>query len=310
MENNGHKWLVRIVMLFMAMMLVVPASGQGIIKRKKKSTATTTTKTTTNKKRRTTTNTNRNTRSYEYDDVDSVAVVEDDDDTPDPIEVKTKAGFTMYGIYTTNFTDNADGQKDIRESLNNTIKNSRTAYLTDKKACVIYGNNGYTTNGLNSELLSALKEYNNAKHTINDVAFTDNGYWCVIYGDNGWKGAIPKEMQDKLNEFNKAGETISSISICENGNFAVVTDKHFYASHENDMDVMKLAGKEYGHVNSVCITDKGIIVTCENGMIFLNVPNTIIERLKEIDIKPVVVRFTDSSTYIAIDADGRVACFM
>ena len=78
----------------------------------------------------------------------------------------------------------------------------------------------------------------------------------------------------------------------------------------NDMDVMKLAGKEYGHVNSVCITDKGIIVTCENGMIFLNVPNTIIERLKEIDIKPVVVRFTDSSTYIAIDADGRVACFM
>lgn len=312
------KAMMRMLVTILLCMTVCSVDAQNTIRRKgataskpATTTRTTTRTTTTTRKpaaRKPATRSTYN-RTYEY--ADSVAAApDDDDDENSPSEIRMAQGFPMYGRARMEYVDNADAQKDLKNALGN-YSNAKTACLTDHKGIFIYGGNGYHSSGLSSDMTSALSYCTKNKLVINDIAVTDIGWWCVVYDDNKYKGNLPENCKKTLDKYIKDGEKILSISISENGNYAIVTDKHYDASNEVDQKLISVAAERYGHINSVCITNIGSLITCSRGILFWDVPHNVIEMLQKQDGGiPTVIRFTDSGTYIALDGKGFKAWYM
>ena len=240
--------------------------------------------------------------------VDSVAA----DDEPlsnEPVELTMSSGYMLYGRVKSEFVDNAEAQKTIRERLSK-CDNAKTACLTDHAGIFVFGGNGYSSNGLSNDITEALHYCNKNKHTINDIAVTDVGWWCLIYDGNKYKGNLPAACKKSLDKYLSDGEKILSVSISENGNYALVTDKHYEASNDIDQRMLKNAVERFGHISAVSITNAGIIVTCQRGAYFWDVPHNIIELLQKQEGTPTVVRFTDSGTYVALNGSGFRAWHM
>ena len=241
----------------------------------------------------------------DYVVVDSVAV----DEENSPKSVLMASGFEMYGRVEKNYVDNAIAQKSLRESLQS-CQNAKTGCLTNEKAMYVYGGNGYSSNGISSEMLEALKYCNANRYTITDVAFNDNGLWCVVYEGNKYKGNMPEGCRKALDSYISKNDAILSVSFSGNGNYAIVTEGHFNASDTFDYNKMQQAVERFGHINSACITNRGIIVTCSRGILFWDVPENVINSLKAQNINPRVVRYTDSGTYMAFGVSGAPAYYM
>lgn len=287
--------------------LASSANAQQTIKRKGGTTSKP--KTVTPAKRRT----NSNTRTRVYDDivVDTVGIDEVDDGpgTSYLMELSMESGFKLYGRKYADYVDKADAQKDLAKDLQE-CKNAKTGCLTNHKGIYVYGGNGYNSNGLNSDMKDALSYCNKYKFTINDVAVTDVGWWCVVYENSLYKGNVPEDCKKALDGFIKNNEKILSVSISENGNYAIVTDSHYEASNSFDNKILGQAIERYGRIRSVCITNRGIMVTCARGIYFWDVPSNIIDKLQNRNGTPTLVRYTDSGTYMAFDGDGFQAFYM
>ena len=308
------KTMMRMLVTLLLCLAVCSVDAQNTIRRKGTTTnkpATTTRTTTPARKpaaRKPATRNTYSNRSYEDVYADSVAVAPDDDDD-EPSEIRMAQGFPMYGRARKEYVDNADAQKSLKDALSN-ISNAKTACLTDHKGIFVYGGNGYNSSGLSNDMVSALNYCTKNKLVVNDIALTDIGWWCVVYSDKKYKGNLPEQCKKALDQYIKDGESILSISISENGNYALVTDKHYDASNEVDKKLISVAAERYGHINSVCITNIGSIITCSRGILFWDVPHNVIEMLQKQDGIPTVVRFTDSGTYIALDGKGFKAWYM
>ena len=308
---TSFAWLA---VVFLFAMLAQPASGQTTIKRggmKKKVTVVprTTVKHAPVKRA------HKKTRDYDsdYDYTDADSVETDTTTTEDTEETKfetyhMEGGYELYGR-SKEYTDNADGQKDLREAFSN-CESVKTAYLTDHKGVYVVGSNGYNSASLPEDMKTAMKYCNTNKYEINDVCMTDVGWWAVIYNDTNYRGNLPSACKTKIDEAVGKGEKILSLSISENGNYALITDKSFYASNETDRTVIEVAIKKYGHAYSVCITNAGTFVTCSKGALFWDVPTRVVEKLQMYSGSPKVIRFTDSGTFIAVDGENLKACFM
>lgn len=308
--------IMRILVAILFCLSTLNANAQSTIRRKGATSTkpvTTTRTTTTTKKPATRRPTPRHTFDQNYEVIDSVAVEpydDDDDDESSPKEIRMVQGFPMYGRVRAEYVDNADAQKELKDALSN-ISNAKTACLTNHKGIFVYGGNGYNSSGLNSDMTAALSYCTKNKLVINDIAVTDIGWWCVVYSDNKYKGSLPENCKKTLDKYIGDGEKILSISISENGNYAIVTDKHYDASNEVDQKLISVAAERYGHINSVCITNIGSIITCSRGILFWDVPHNVIEMLQKQDGGiPTCVRFTDSGTYIALDGKGFKAWYM
>lgn len=253
----------------------------------------------------------------DYDDVvvDSIAIDDIEADSTaiaeenSPKSVLMASGFEMYGRVEKKYVDNAITQKSLRESLRS-CQNAKTGCLTNEKAMYVYGGNGYSSNGISSEMLETLKYCNVNRYTITDVAFNDNGLWCVVYEGNKFKGNMPEGCKKALDSYISQNDAILSVSFSGNGNYAIVTESHFNASDTFDYNKMQQAVERFGHINSVCITNRGIIVACSRGILFWDVPENVINSLKTKNITPRVVRYTDSGTYMAFDVSGAKAYYM
>lgn len=236
---------------------------------------------------------------------DSVAIAEENS----PKSITMASGFEMYGRIEKDYVDYAIAQKSVREALQ-ASKNAKTGCLTDEKAMFVYGGNGYTSNGIPSNMLAAMKYCNENKYTITDVAFNDKGLWCVVYNGNKYKGNMPDECKKALDSYIAQGDDILSVSFSDKGNYAIVTEGHFNASDTFDYRKMQQAVERFGHIYSVCISNRGIMVTCSRGILFWDVPEKVINSLKAKNITPRVVRYTDSGTYMAFDVSGANAYYM
>lgn len=182
-------------------------------------------------------------------------------------------------------------------------KECRLGAITENgKGVVIYGDNGAMWSSIPNSLSDKIKE--NSKK-ISSIALTASGYYCMVYGRNGWFGHVPEGMKTKLNKFNEDSEEIKCVSISENGDYAIVTDKHFVASNESDHSNMREAYSRYGFVKDVCITNMGICVVCEGGIYYNNIPSNLKEKLQTIDFHPDHVKYTDSGTYLITTETGR-----
>lgn len=211
--------------------------------------------------------------------------------------------YKMYGT-SRSFIDNATGLTYLTKNLKETNSCQHGA-ITERIGIYIKGDYGYCyTAGMNTNFIEKIKELNQKEIKITSVAITNSGYYCLIYGNNGWFGSVPAAMSARLNEFNANRETIYSISISENGDFAIVTNEHFYASNSTDHDNMIKAKDMFGQIKDVCITNKGITVVCQNGIYYHNIPTSVEERLKTCTERPDHIRFTDSGTFLISYENG------
>lgn len=239
-------------------------------------------------------------------------VEDEDDDDPNILSYETSGGYQLLGrvLQDEDFTDNADAQPSIREALGEE-DNPTNGYLTDNAALYIKDDNGYNCKGIPSDMLDALRYCNKNAYKINDICLTNNGYWCVIYEGNKFKGSLPTACRNKLNDLVSQGEQLWSVSISDNGDYAFVTDNKYGASNDLDRKIMELAQDSYGELMSVCITNVGVIATCKEGAMFYNIPHTIPERLAaSVKGTPKVIRFTDSGTYMCITTGGGSHTYM
>ena len=211
--------------------------------------------------------------------------------------------YKMYGT-SRSFIDNATGLTYLTKNLKETNSCQHGA-ITERIGIYIKGDYGYCyTAGMNTNFIEKIKELNQKEIKITSVAITNSGYYCLIYGNNGWFGSVPAAMSARLNEFNANRETIYSISINENGDFAIVTNEHFYASNSTDHDNMIKAKDMFGQIKDVCITNKGITVVCQNGIYYHNIPTSVEERLKTCTERPDHICFTDSGTFLISYENG------
>ena len=202
------------------------------------------------------------------------------------------------------YIDNAPALTYITTQLKEK-KECRLGAITENgKGIVIYGNNGYCFRSIPDGMSETIKELNSNQKTISSVTLTGSGYYCVVYGRNGWSGVVPDGMKEYLNKYNENREEIKCVSICENGNYAIVTDEHFIASNSSDYSNMKSAQDKYGYIKDVCLTDKGICVVCQNGIYYDNIPLNLEMELKSVDFHPDHVTFTDSGTYLITTESG------
>lgn len=217
--------------------------------------------------------------------------------------VGVASSYKMYGT-SRSFIDNATALTYLTKNLKETNSCQHGA-ITERIGIYIKGDYGYCyTAGMNMNFIEKLKELYLNEKKISSVAITNSGYYCLIYGNNGWYGSVPTAMSAKLNEFNANRETIYCISISENGDFAIVTNEHFYASNSTDRDNMTKAKDMYGQIKDVCITNKGITVVCKNGVYYHNIPTSVEERLKTCTERPDHIRFTDSGTFLISYENG------
>ncbi len=221
-------------------------------------------------------------------------------------------GFEFYGT-TRDYTDNAKALSYITKTIKEWGDNGcRTGAITEaERGVAIYGKNGYCYTGACPDgMKDAIKEYNDKNYRIADLTVTDSGWWCVVWNDNGYRGHMPDKMTEAMKKFNKDGEEIWSVSICENGNWSIITNKHWDASHETDKANLKRAYEKFGTIRSCEVTNKGIVICCDGGVYYKDIPTNVETALKEQDFHPKVVKFTDSGTYLITDGDKKRAWYM
>ncbi len=220
--------------------------------------------------------------------------------------------FEFYGT-TREYTDNATALSDITSQIREWgDKGCRTGAITEnERGVAVYGENGYVfTGAIPQGMKDAIKDCNKNKNHIVDLTVTDSGYWCVVWSKNNYRGNMPSKMSELMKQYNRDGEEIYSVSICENGNFSIVTDKHYYASHETDHANLKRALEKFGTIRSCCVTNKGIVICCDRGVYYKEIPTNLETALKEQSFRIKVVKYTDSGTYLITDGEKKRAWYM
>lgn len=210
-------------------------------------------------------------------------------------------------------TGEASGLSYLTNTLNEK-KSCQTGAITEKIGVVVFGDYGYAyTAGMILDLTERLKEANAGKHTIHDIAISNNAkYWCIMYGNGGWQALAPEAFYNKIREFTGNGEKICSVAIRDNGEFVIVSDKHFYASTMALYDFIIAARDKYGSIHSVSLSNKGVIVCAERGVCFKNIPTGTYARLKiaAAQFKIRFVKFTDTGTCLITDGKSEYDYWM
>ena len=198
--------------------------------------------------------------------------------------------------------------------------------LENGMAVVVKDNKNLFYTGINEEDIPVgLHLYYNllyciASEHVTHFTFNSKGLFCVIFDSpqNNWSGqqkiwyagnmSIPEQMEKRLEEYDSRGDTILSVSIADNGDWAVMTNKSF-AGTNRAIAAAKKAGELYGDQKSISLTNLGVIVCCERGVYYENIPTNIAEKIKECLNRgwiPAHISFTDSGTcFISNGKEGN-----
>lgn len=204
-------------------------------------------------------------------------------------------------------TDNARALSTLVEAIKD-WKQCKTGTLTEVgKGVAIYANNGWKSVGMTSsiekKLNDKLHEVNDAKYVILDVTMTANDRWCVLYSKSdsvtaaSWYNA-PNGAGDKMKELFAEGDLFRSVSFTDK-DYVLITDKHYTASNDWDLERLNTAYDLYGPILSVCTTEKGIVVCCEKGVYYDHIPEKVKSKIQDfISSYGAIqfVKFTDSGT--------------
>lgn len=220
----------------------------------------------------------------------------------------TKGGWKHSGSVVNNYTETG-GLTICKTKIdqNNACKNG--CIIGDGKGVVIVGKNNYASEGIPEQINSVLKQYRSNGSKINDIVITPSYKFVVIEEENGFSNytEIP-ELDKELNRANKACETIYSVAMNDKGAWAVITDKCYTSA--GYFDEIERADKKYGGVYSVTMTENGLIVCCNRGVYYKNIPKNLAEALNELYWIPKYIKFTDGGTYLITDGQSSFSYYM
>lgn len=215
--------------------------------------------------------------------------------------------FLLIGIF---FPATSIHAQNSRAYIRNCIKEwgeCRNVAITKTNGDVaLYGRNGCARSNVPKGLDEALTELNRDSEYIDDVQLTENGRWLILYGDNGIRwNYIPYDLEQQLREYNSNGEVITSVTFNDDGDWILVSTEHFSASDPNLLEWVSDGMDRYNGVQTVCITDDGLVVVYEGGYKFLgNVPADLKKALQETNLDVYRLKIAGTSWFFA-DRNGN-----
>lgn len=227
--------------------------------------------------------------------------------TPTPLPLYPSTPPFPHSGTTLIATDHARALSVISEAIERWGECKTGALTEEGKGVAVYANNGWQTMGMTSsvdkKLNDKLHEVNEAKYVILDVTMTANDRWCVLYRKSdsvtaaSWNNA-PNGAGDKMKELFAEGDLFRSVSFTDK-DYVLVTNKHYTASNDWDMERLNTAYDLYGPILSVCTTEKGIVICCERGVYYDRIPEKVKAKIQDfINANGAiqVIKFTDSGT--------------
>lgn len=190
-----------------------------------------------------------------------------------------------------------------------------------------FGKNGYSKAGKVVTDLQKACDYWKNKGTIVDLNMTDKDHYVIVAKAGGpdkpssYKISFSGMSEEMLNGFTQTmtleSPQIQSYCFNEKGNWAIIAhggatiynndiieDFNFVADPKT-MSLIYEAYKKYGKVLTVSMTDTGVIVCCENGVLLKDVPSPVYDELRSIKFKPYIIKFHDSGHFIITDGKNR-----
>lgn len=124
----------------------------------------------------------------------------------------------------------------LKSNRQKVITIKQVAFTADGGWLVLYGTDGYTAEGMPTELTDVLDQLNQDKQEIHFVSFTASGAWAVVSGKPGgvanavnWKG-IPQTAIDKLKSLNDNGFEFRDISFSADDEWVILYGSNRYAA--------------------------------------------------------------------------------
>lgn len=223
-------------------------------------------------------------------------------------ESTAKGGWKHSGTIISNFVETG-GLTTCKSKIdkNNACRNG--CIVGEGKGVVIVGKNNYTSEGLPEYINNILAQYRSKGSRINDIVITPSFKYVIIEEDNGFSNYTEMpELDKELNRANKNGETIYSVAMNDNGSWAVITDQCYTAA--GYFDEIERADKKYGGVKSVTMTENALVVCCNKGVYYKNIPKNLAEALNELYWIPEYIKFTDGGTFLITDGKSNFYYYM
>ena len=227
----------------------------------------------------------------------------------------THSGGNVYKLIgtTRTYTDNATALSHLTENIKK-WEQCRTGAITSVgKGVVVYANNGYASTGIPNDLSEKIKYANDNSLRIHDVCMSSNGnYWCIAYGDGGWRSWATTSFNEKMKACHSTNEKIVSISINNSGEWVIVTDKHLYASSTTFQNKLSEVSDLFGYIYSVALTEMGYVICADRGVYYHNIPTKVLEKIKEMASTKIikVLKFTDDGTVLLTDGESSFKYYM
>lgn len=196
---------------------------------------------------------------------------------------------------------NAQGRSFIREAINEYGQCRNVSITKTNGDLMLYGRNGYASNGCPQDLISALKELNYSNEYIDDVQLTEAGRWLILYGNNGFRwNDIPYSLEKKIREYNTNGEVVYSVTFNDDGDWIVISENYYSASSSEIQEWLKKGADEYGKLWTACITSDAAVAVYENGYRFLgNYPQTLRSKLLSANFNVVRLKIAGSAWFFS-----------
>lgn len=178
------------------------------------------------------------------------------------------------------------------------VKGANTVFYTDK-----------IPDGM-KKVFSRLSESSNVY--IAEVCVTEY-YWFVIYKDKAWhgKGYVPERFKKDLNYLFEQNSFIKSISMNDAGEYIVVSNTDTIITRYKDQELVRSVSN--GRLLSAQITNDGVLLCFERGIVGDSIPEDVNTKLSEIfndkNMNYNVIKFTDGGLYLFAN-DDSFSCYM
>lgn len=223
------------------------------------------------------------------------------------IAQKKKIQFVLSGKMNENYVQKAKPIPFLAKMLNETNECRTGAINENGNGIFVKGKNSYTHSEITSDFNNLLKSLNTNGQLIKDVYLNNNNQWCVVWDKNSYQSSFQSDtFHKRMKEIQNKGEEIISIAFNDNKEWIILTNTGYAYSGVKQYEFLQKAIKLYGKAISVSITNDAMLVCCERGVFYENVPTKVVEVIQQLPGIPRIVKFTDSGTCLV--TDGKSQC--
>ena len=170
----------------------------------------------------------------------------------------------------------------IKQNISDNNECESVAITQNNGNAMIYGRNGWATQGCPFNFTDALRVLNEENHQIQDIHLTEQGRWIILFENNGmeWNN-IYDALLLNMQQYNHQAEHITTGTCNDQGDWILVTTNRITASSDELLEWLGEGMDIYGALWTACITDDAAVAVFEHGFRFYgNVPADLIEALR------------------------------